>query len=48
MDEKQIEQIIDELNEYATDYDNYEYGLPMHGDHYEKMKEIIRKIVGLK
>lgn len=44
MTELQIDRIIDRLNEYGTDVDSYEYGLPMYGIHLENMRAIIRRI----
>jgi hypothetical protein len=45
MDEKLIEEIILKLDEYARDYDNYDYGLPLHDEHMDKMKAIIQEII---
>ena len=41
--EQKINTILIELDQYARDYDAYEYGLPMHDEHIEEMREIIRK-----
>jgi len=48
MNEEQIEQIIDSLNSYATDYNGFDsYGLPTFDDvAYEEMKKIVRNIMG--
>ena len=33
LSDDKIDNIIHELDEYARNYDNYEYGLPTHGEH---------------
>ena len=30
-----------DLNEYAQNYDSYEYGLPMYGEHIANMRNIV-------
>lgn len=42
LSDEKIDNIIYELDEYARDYDGYEYGLPTHGEHIEKMRHIVR------
>jgi hypothetical protein len=40
-----IDNIIYTLDLYARDYNDYEYGLPTYGEHLEKMREIVKKII---
>ena len=42
LSDEKIDNIIYELDEYARDYDGYEYGLPTHGEHIENMRHIVK------
>jgi hypothetical protein len=37
--------IVNQLDDYARDYDPYEYGLPTHDSHLENMYEIIKRLI---
>jgi hypothetical protein len=43
--EEKILELLEELYEYATNVDSYEYGLPMYDYRIEGMKEIIYKFL---
>jgi hypothetical protein len=46
--DEQIDTLIRELDEYARDYNHYEYGLPMHDNNLDNMSNIIKvKLNGL-
>ena len=46
--DKQIDDLICELDKYARDYDLYEYGLPTHDEHMDNMRNIVKvKLSGL-
>ena len=38
-------EIVNQLDDYARDYDPYEYGLPTHDGHLEKQIEIIKRLI---
>jgi hypothetical protein len=40
--DEQIDNLIRELDEYARDYDYYEYGLPTHDEHMDNMRNIVK------
>ena len=42
LSDEKLDNIIYELDEYARDYNGYEYGLPTHGEHIEKMRHIVK------
>ena len=37
--------IVNQLDDYARDYDQYEYGLPTHDEHLEKQVEIVKRLI---
>jgi hypothetical protein len=37
--------IVNQLDDYARDYNPYEYGLPSHDSHLENMYEIIKRLI---
>ena len=37
--------IVMELDEYARNYNSYEYGLPVHDPHLERQVEIIKQLI---
>jgi hypothetical protein len=46
--DEQIDDLIRELDEYARDYNYYEYGLPIHYEHMDNMRNIVKvKLNGL-
>lgn len=50
--DKELDEIIDkilyDLDEYAQNYDEYEYGLPTYGEHLLNMRKIIKERILLK
>ncbi len=45
LSDEQIDSIINNLDEYARDYDGYEYGLPTHGEHIENMRILVKQVL---
>ena len=45
LSDDKIDNIIYELDEYARNYDVYEYGLPTHGEHIENMRILIKQFL---
>lgn len=45
LSDEQIDSIIYNLDEYARDYDGYEYGLPVHGEHIENMRILVKQFL---
>ena len=46
--DEQIDDLIRELDEYARDYDPYEFGLPIYDEHIDNMRNIVKaKLNGL-
>jgi hypothetical protein len=45
LSDEQIDSIIYNLDEYARDYDGYEYGLPTHGEHIENMRILVKQFL---
>ena len=41
----QIDSIIYTLDEYARDYDGYEYGLPTHSEHIDNMRILVKQFL---
>ena len=37
--------IVNQLDDYARDYNPYEYGLPTHDEHLERQVEIIKRLI---
>ena len=45
LSDEQIDSIIYNLDEYARDYNGYEYGLPTHGEHIENMRILVKQFL---
>ena len=45
LSDEQIDSIINNLDEYARDYDVYEYGLPRYGEHIENMRILVKQVL---
>lgn len=45
LSDEHIDSIIYNLDEYARDYDGYEYGLPTHGEHIENMRVLVKQFL---
>ena len=45
LSDEQIDSIIYKLDEYAMNYDGYEYGLPTHGEYIKNMRILVKKFL---
>jgi hypothetical protein len=45
LSDDKIDNIIYELDEYARNYDSYQYGLPIHGEHIENMRIFVKQFL---
>lgn len=45
LSDEQIDSIIYNLDEYARDYNGYEYGLPIYAEHIENMRILVKQFL---